>query len=236
MPAPQRRALSPCTVARAATRATSASLSATRARTSPARPTSTASGWWPTPCSAIPRCATPSPPTTTCASPRPDTARASMRRSSRRSWGPSDDGSLRSALAAPPSQPRHDGLAHARQQSGPPSPAGRRTHRCPHQRHPVLERQLARDEPAKRARDGSLHARLLECPREQRNGLERLDRLADARGYLRRGDPGGEQLAGAPVAAFARQSRRDQVAGPSEADHGLGTRAQILRVAPNLGA
>src|SRR5205823_12916073 len=77
--------------------------------------------------------------------------------------------------------------------------------------------------------------RLLERLREQRHGLKRLDRLADAGGYLRGGDAGGEQLAGAPVAAFAGQSRRNEVADPRETDHRLRTRAQLLRVAPHLG-
>ena len=75
----------------------------------------------------------------------------------------------------------------------------------------------------------------LERAGEQRHRLERLDRLADALRDLRRGHARGEQLAGAAVAALARERGRDQVAGAREPDHRLGARAETLGVAPHLG-
>ena len=56
-------------------------------------------------------------------------------------------------------------------------------------------------------------------------------RVRDLRGR----DPRRQQLAGAPVAALARQRRRDQVAGARQPDHRLRPRAQALGVAPDLG-
>ena len=70
------------------------------------------------------------------------------------------------------------------------APACRRGHGGAHQRNPIVERQLARDQSPECARDGRLHIRMLQRAREQRHRLQRLDRLADrARGSPRRARP-----------------------------------------------
>ena len=82
---------------------------------------------------------------------------------------------------------------------------------------------------------GASRPALLQRAREQRDGLERLDGLADALGDLVRRHARGEQLAGAPVAALRREHGRDEVAGPGQAEERLRPRALRLGVAPDLG-
>ena len=80
----------------------------------------------------------------------------------------------------------------------------------------------------------SIAARSSACG-EQRDDVERLDRLADPLGDLGRRDALGEQLARAPVARLRRQRGGDEVARAGEADHRLRPRALALGEAPDLG-
>ena len=93
--------------------------------------------------------------------------------------------------------------------------------------------------PAIRRRSASLTGASIPAPgeraREQRDRLERLDRLADPRRDLGRRHALREQLAGAAVAALRRERGRDEVAGAGQPDHRLRPRAEPLGVAPHLG-
>ena len=136
---------------------------------------------------------------------------------------------------------RHTAAAHARAQPPPPAPPGRaavearrRRDGRPHLGDPVVERQLAGDQAVQRVGDGRLDVGRLQRGRQQRDHVERLDGLADPLGDLARGDPLGQQLARAPVAALRRQRGGDQVAGPGQPDHRLRARALALGEAPDL--
>src|SRR4051812_21961527 len=76
-----------------------------------------------------------------------------------------------------------------------------------HQAHPFVERELARDQAAERRGDRRADARGLDRVGEQRDRLERLDRLPQAPRDLMRRDALAEQLAGAPVARLGGQGR-----------------------------
>ena len=115
------------------------------------------------------------------------------------------------------------------------APAGARRHGRAHERDPVVERQLARDQAREPARDGRLDAGAVERAGEQRDEVERLDGLADPLGDLGRRHALGEQLAGAAVAAAGGERGRDQVAGAREPDQRLRAGAEAVGVAPDLG-
>ena len=141
------------------------------------RPRWRSSGWSPTPSSATRRSARRSPRTTTCGSPRPATAAGvyeavvSTLRAERL---------LTAARPISAGPKRGCACQQAPRQPGRRAPArGRRDGRA-HERDPVVERQLAGDQPPERASDRRLNAGALERRAEQRHGLERLDGLADA--------------------------------------------------------
>jgi hypothetical protein len=91
-----------------------------------------------------------------------------------------------------------------------------------HQRDPLGERQIARDEASQSAGHGRVDARALQRPRRQRHRLQRLDRLPDALGDVLRPHTRGEQFAGAAIAALRGERGGDEVAGPGQTDERLG--------------
>src|SRR5437667_81178 len=102
---------------------------------------------------------------------------------------------------------RLEPAAHARPEAlpepglhpdGDASPGRQRDGR-PHQLYPLVERELAADQPCEPAGDGRVDAGLRQRSRQERHRLQRLDGLADPLGDLRGRDALGEQLAGAPV-------------------------------------
>ncbi len=170
-----------------------------------------------TPPIATRRFAKPSRRTRTRPSRRRPTVRAPTRRSSA-PW-----------LAAPESRPQ------ARPEPGSATPPTRREEARrwrdggAHQRDPVVKRQRAVDQAREADGHRRFEARALQRAGQQRHGLQRLDRLADLPGDLSRRDALGQQLARATVARLWGERRRDEVAGPREADHRLGLRALRLR-------
>src|SRR4051794_12767300 len=103
-----------------------------------------------------------------------------------------------------------------------------------HERDPVVEGQRSGDEPRERAGHRRLDARALERPGEQRDRLERLDRLPDPGGDLRRRDALAEQLACAAVPRLGGERRRHEVPRARQADERLGPPAERLGQPPHL--
>jgi hypothetical protein len=91
------------------------------------------------------------------------------------------------------------------------------------------------DQPRQPAGDRGLQPGALQRAGQQRDGLQRLDGLADVLRDVARRDAGGHQLAGPAVAALRRERGGDEVAGPRQADERLGPGAEPLGEAPDLG-
>ena len=110
------------------------------------------------------------------------------------------------------------------------APARRRRHGRAHERDPVVERQLAGDQP----RRGAPVTGALTPARSSARASSGTDSSASTAwptraGISAGGHARGEQLAGAAVAALARERGRDEVAGAGEPDHRLRPRARAPR-------
>src|SRR4051812_2871737 len=142
----------------------------------------------------------------------------------------------RRSSAPPPSAlpPRRDAPPAAAPERLRAGEARRRRRGGAHALDPLVEREVAGDEAGERGDDRRGRAGAVERAGEQRDEVEGLDRLTDARGDVGGRHAFGEQLAGTAVAALRRERGPDQVAGSREPDQRLRPRALHLRVAPHL--
>ena len=234
-PAPPRRARSRFhRRVRAATRARRPSRSATRARTSPVRrEVGTLLARRQRASSATPRCARRSPGARTSASPRPATAPGVYEAVVTTLMALEAPGRAQARRRGP--APSAAATGAARSPAGAPAPQRRRRHGRAHQRDPVVERQLAGDQPAERARH--------RAPTPARSSA-RASSGTDSSASTAWPTRSGISAAGTPAASSSparrlrlsrRQRGRHEVAGAGQPDHRLGPRAEALGVAPDLG-